>query len=206
MSSLLPPDSVCLQRFGLFAEFGSVVATREVQTRRLDDLPQLGSVDLLTVDVQGAELAVLRSGRLTLRVAVAVHTKVSFVALYQGQPTFGELDAELRSAGFVPHALLEVKRWPLASLVFDDDPRRAINQVLEAEVLYIRDLARPGALTDEQLKHLALIAHHCYGSFDLAAECLRELSIRGSIPEAAVEMYCRILADSGVSVSVVAPR
>jgi FkbM family methyltransferase len=202
MSSLLSPDHAALKRFGLLAEFGAVVGTREVQTRRLDDLPQMGPIDLLVVDVQGSELAVLRSGRLALRVAVAVHTKLPFVTLYRGQPTLGELDAELRAAGLVPHTLRQVKRWPLSPVVFAGDPRRPGNQVLEAEVVYVRDLAQPAAITDEQLKQLALVAHHCYESFDLAAQCLRELIGRGSVGAGALEAYFAVLSGEGLPVGL----
>ncbi|MEI8208474.1 MAG: hypothetical protein WCG16_04670 [Methylococcales bacterium] len=40
------------------------------------------------------------------------------------------------------------------------------------------DIAKPGLMTDEQLKHLALIVHTCYGSFDLAARCISLLAQR----------------------------
>jgi len=41
----------------------------------------------------------------------------------------------------------------------------------------------------EQWKHLALIAHHCYGSVDLAARCLNMLAELGTIPAEAGERY-----------------
>ena len=43
----------------------------------------------------------------------------------------------------------------------------AINQLLEADVVYVRDFTRPDAADLEQMKHLAIVAHHCYRSFDL---------------------------------------
>jgi FkbM family methyltransferase len=204
MTSLLPPDPVALDRFHLFGHFAAVVGTVEVDTRRLDDLTQLGPIDLLKVAVQGSELSVVRSGRVALRDTVAIHTDVSFMSLYQGQPTFGEVDAELRAAGFVPHLIAEVKRWPLAPLVLDGDPRKAANQLLDADVVYVRDLTQAGRLTDEQLKHLALIAHHCYGSYDLAAQCLHLLVNRGVLASGAIEVYCALLSTLGVQASTFA--
>ena len=44
-------------------------------------------------------------------------------------------------------------------------------------------------MDDEQLKHLALIAHHCYGSFDLAIHCLYRLVQRGAVAPNAVDMF-----------------
>ena len=45
-----------------------------------------------------------------------------------------------------------------------DQPNRAVNQLLEADLVYVRDFTHPELMDDEQLKHLALIAHHCYQS------------------------------------------
>ena len=206
MTSLLPPDPVALDRFHLFRRFAAVVGTFEVDTRRLDDLTQLGPIDLLKVAVQGSELTVVRSGRVALRDAVAIHTDVSFVSLYQGQPTFGEIDAELRAAGFVPHLIAQLKRWPLGPLVLDGDPRKAANQLLDADVVYVRDLTQAGRLTLEQLKHLALIAHHCYGSYDLAAQCLQALVNRDALASDALDVYCGLLATLGVQASTCVDR
>jgi hypothetical protein len=51
-------------------------------------------------------------------------------------------------------------------------------QVLEADVADVRDFGHPEAMTDEQLKQLALLAHHVYESTDLAYHCLSTLSAR----------------------------
>ena len=44
-------------------------------------------------------------------------------------------------------------------------------------------------MSAEQLKHLALIAHHCYQSYDLAANCLQNLAARGAAPADALGRY-----------------
>src|SRR5271155_2978032 len=96
MTSLLTPDENQLRLFTPFLEWGSVVEELDVQTHRLDDL-DIDDFDLLKIDVQGAELMVFEHGRERLRNAVAVQTEVSFVPLYRDQPTFGDVDRELRS-------------------------------------------------------------------------------------------------------------
>ena len=163
----------------------------DVQTHRLDDL-DIDEFDLLKIDVQGAELTVIQHGRERLRDAVAVHTEVWFVPLYLGQPTFGEVDVELRSQGFVPHSMPEVKRWAIAPTVFDDNIYTPGNQLLEADIVYVRDLAHPERMTSEQLSHLAMIAFHVYGSVDLAVFCIIELHQRGRAPEDAVEQLMQL--------------
>ena len=123
---------------------------------------------------------------------MAVQTEVSFVPLYHGQPTFGDVDGELRSQGFMPHSMPDVKRWAIAPTVFNDNIYTPGNQVLEADVVYIRDLAHPERMTSEQLSHLAMIAFHIYGSVDLAVFCIIELRQRGRVAEDAVEQLMQI--------------
>jgi FkbM family methyltransferase len=186
MTSLLTPDQNQLRLFNAFSEWGSVVEERDVQTHRLDDL-DIDDFDLLKIAVQGSELMILQNGRNRLGDAVAVHTEMSLVPLYHGQPTFGEVDSELRSQGFMPHSIPDVKRWALAPTVFEDNVYVPGNQVLEADMVYVRDLAHPERMTSEQLSHLAMIAFHIYGSVDLTVSCIVELQQRGQVAEDAVE-------------------
>jgi FkbM family methyltransferase len=191
MTSLLKPDENQLRLFNGFPEWGSVVEEVEVQTHRLDDL-DIDEFDLLKIDVQGAELMVFQHGRERLRNAVAVHTEVSFVPLYLNQPTFGEVDVELRAQGFVPHTMPDLKRWSIAPTMFGENIYNPGNQLLEADIVYVRDIAHPERMTSDQLAHLAMIAFHIYGSIDLAVFCLIELRQRGRAPEDAVEQLMQI--------------
>ncbi|MGR4880181.1 FkbM family methyltransferase [Streptomyces sp. LARHCF249] len=178
MTSIFRPDPSRLGLFNGFSEWGRVREEVQVSTRRLDDVDAVDAFDLLKIDIQGAELMVFQGGRRKLAEAVAVHTEVSFVPLYENQPVFGDVDQELRGQGFLPHAFAAVKRWPIAPVVFGGDFRQARHQLLEADVVYVRDFGHPESMTDEQLKQLALVGHHVYGSTDLAYHCLRQLSLR----------------------------
>jgi FkbM family methyltransferase len=191
MTSLLTPDENQLRLFNGFSEWGSVIDEVDVQTHRLDDL-DIDEFDLLKIDVQGAELMVFQHGRERLRNAVAVHTEVSFVPLYLGQPTFGEVDVELRAQGFVPHSMPDLKQWAIAPTMFGESIYTPGNQLLEADIVYVRDIAHPEQMTSEQLAHLAMIAFHIYGSVDLAVFCLIALRQRGRVPEDAVEQLMQL--------------
>ena len=136
MTSLLEPDLSRLTSFNGFAEWGHVLSRVPLQTVRLDDIRAIEHMDMLKIDVQGGELMVFRGAEKHLSNAVFVHTEVSFVPLYEDQPTFGDLDQELRTRGFLPHAITDLKRWPIAPVVYDGDFRRPMHQVLEADVVY----------------------------------------------------------------------
>ncbi|MDF0516577.1 FkbM family methyltransferase [Bradyrhizobium yuanmingense] len=189
MTSLLLPDQNALSHFAKFSEWGSVVSEHAVQTRRLDDIGEIRHLDFLKIDVQGSELAVFGGARQKLKQAVVIETEVSFLCLYKDQPTFGDIDAELRKQGFVPHAFTAVKQRMIAPLSDPSNPHAAMNQLLEADIVYVRNFMRPADMTVEQLKHLAMISHHCYRSFDLAANCIHHLIARRSIPDQSIHDY-----------------
>lgn len=194
MTSLLVPDPAHLALFNLFPTWGRVKNTLPVTTHRLDDIAEIAQMDFLKMDIQGCERDVLAHGRAKLAGAVAVQTEVSFITLYEGQPTLGEMDVMMREMGFLPHCFAEMKVWPLAPTVISGQPNRGLRQLLEADLVYVRDFTRSENMTAEQWKHLALIAHHCYGSVDLAARCLNMLAELGAVPADASQAYLSSLS------------
>jgi FkbM family methyltransferase len=160
------------------------------QTRRLDDIAEIEFLDFLKIDVQGSELTIFQNGRRRLADAVAIQTEVSFLQVYENQPVFGDVDLELRGQGFIPHAVVHIHKFMIPPL--RSEKRRSINQLVEADFVYVRDWTRPEAMSSEQLKHLALIAHHCYQSFDLALFCLQQLETRQILSPPASRRYLAI--------------
>jgi FkbM family methyltransferase len=199
MTSCLRPDGRTLSLFPRFPELGRVVSTEPIQTRTLDSIEEVAAVDFLKIDVQGMELSVFCGGRTKLAAAVAIQTEVSFLPIYENQPTIGAIDAELRSQGFIPHALVELQRWIISPLLLDNNPCRPLNQLLEADLVYVRDFRRPENLTDEQLKHLALIAHHGYRSYDLAMYCVAVLEGHGSLCPGTKARYLELVQSALIS-------
>jgi FkbM family methyltransferase len=189
MSSLLRPDEAALGFFNLFPQFGTVLDRAEIDTVRLDDLPDLAPIDFLKIDVQGSELSILENGRRKLAQCVFIQTEVSFIPLYENQPGFGEVDVELRGQGLLPHRFAGIKQWSISPTVRDNEPRRPFNQLLEADIVYMRNMVRPAATSDLQIKKLAAIAHYCYASPDLVVRCLLELQRRSALGADAVALY-----------------
>ncbi|PQE01896.1 FkbM family methyltransferase [Mycobacterium sp. EPG1] len=181
MTSLFEPDPEALSLFEALAPHGEVIDRVPLPTRRLDDIGEIDHIDFLKIDIQGGELQAFEGGRSKLAQAVAIQTEVSFVKLYRNQPSFGDVDVVLRELGFTIHCPVAIKNWPIGSYRVNEDPRWGIRQALEADFVYVRDYTHPDTMTDEQLKHLALIAHHCYGSYDLALLCVKLLEQRGSV-------------------------
>ncbi len=189
MTSLLEPDPAHLALFNLFPIWGQVKQQIPVTTRKLDDVAEIAVMDFLKMDVQGGERDVLAHATARLKDAVAVQTEVSFVPLYKDQPPFGEIDLMLRELGFLPHCVTGTKIWPLSPLVVGNEPNRGIRQLLETDMVYVRDISKPEAISTEQWKHLALVAHHCYGSYDLALKAIVTLMELGTVPKGANTRY-----------------
>jgi FkbM family methyltransferase len=189
LTSLLVPDPAHLALFNLFPIWGTVKERIPVTTHRLDDIAEIAELDFLKMDVQGGEREVLTHGRTRLKNAVAVQTEVSFVPLYENQPPFGEIDLLMRELGFLPHCVTGTKIWPISPMVVGEKPNRGIRQLLETDMVYVRDFSRPENMSAEQWKHLALVAHHCYGSYDLVLKSIVTLMGMGAVSSDASRRY-----------------
>lgn len=64
--------------------------------------------DLLWIDVEGAELQVLRGAARVLRGVTLLHIEVSFRRMQIGKPLFWEIHSYLGERGFVFHSFMEV--------------------------------------------------------------------------------------------------
>jgi FkbM family methyltransferase len=189
MTSLLTPNPDVLKCFPLFEHFGRVVREEPIETRTFDSITEIENLDYLKIDVQGSELSIFRNGKQRLSKAVAIQTEVSIVPLYKDQPVIGDIDLELRSLGFVPHMFAEINKRMILPLHYANNLYAGMNQVMEADIVYVRDFTKPDKMSSEQLKHLAMVAHHCYASYDLAANCIHNLSSRGAIANEALGQY-----------------
>ncbi|HLJ69255.1 MAG TPA: FkbM family methyltransferase [Chloroflexota bacterium] len=102
-SSLLAPTPRLRAGFGV-----EVVTSRTVPVERLDDFvdrERLPLPDLIKLDVQGGELAVLEGGAACLSHARWLVVEVSFVPFYENQPLFHDIVCHLADRNFYLHAL-----------------------------------------------------------------------------------------------------
>ena len=119
-SSLLPVDAVAARHF---AKDLSEEKTITVPGVSLDDLfarESIGAVDLMKVDIQGAERLLIQGGQHALRTVSVLSMEVLFEPLYQGCSLFGELHELLRALGFHLHGFHGWRRGPQGFLLYAD--------------------------------------------------------------------------------------
>jgi FkbM family methyltransferase len=77
--------------------------TQQWQTTTLDDWAEKrggADIDFMKVNVQGAELEILRGGETLLPNVIGIMAEISFVESYKDRPFFSDIDSYLRAAGF----------------------------------------------------------------------------------------------------------
>lgn len=182
--SLYKPNRALVSAFQNLHELMTLVAEHPVQTRRLDDIEEIGDVDFVKLDAQGAGLPVLRGGERVLKSVSVVQVEVEFLELYEGEPLFADVDRYLRSQGFVFHTFLGFGSRCFKPLLAGGNPNRGINQMLWSDAVYVRDWARLAALPGDKIVKYAALVHEIYGSADLCHYLLAHLDSRAATSHA----------------------
>lgn len=193
-ASLYAPDEAQLAALGHWDNAMFVEAEVPVTTVALDDVPDLPKPDLLKMDTQGAELEILQSGKDLLSDAVAIVAELRLYRLYQGEPMVGEVDSYLRDQGFMLHKVLPGAVLRLGSTRSHRlRPAMSRNQMVDADYIYIRDIAQPDLMNSGQLARLALLADSTFGSIDLVLRCLDLLVARNAFDDVRIDEYVAAL-------------
>lgn len=189
-TSLYPMDADALAAIGKEKWLRKAPQEVPLSTVTLDSTDGLPDIDLLKMDLQGGELEVLRGGIAKLTNAVAVVSEVRFHRIYEGEPLFGDLDAELRRQGFKLHKFLFTKSVMMPHAHEDAVVRpRLTSQLLDGDAVYIRDTDIAAKLSDDQLMFLAMAADSVFDSPDLALLCIDALIARGVVHKELPDRY-----------------
>jgi FkbM family methyltransferase len=191
MSSLYPLSAAALGVLGHFRRHLGQDDQISIETHRVDDVADIPGIDLLKVDAQGAECAVIDGAAGKLSQAVMVIAEMRFHRLYEGEPMLHDLDRRLRDQGFVLHRFLHQKARMLGhSQKARVNAKAMSSQLIDGDAVYIRSLEDRSAWSDAQLRALALLAA-TIESHDLALLALDTLVARGaarkSLPAAYVD-------------------
>ncbi len=147
----------------------------------------IAGLDFLKLNVQGAELEILKGAPDTLKSIVGMQLEVSFVESYFGRPFFADVDAFVRRQGFHFFDLVGLHYLGRAASPVTSMHTPGLyplhGQLIEAHGLYFRDPLASSAgghddnLSADQVLKLAAIAE-IYGQVEYAFELLGWLSGR----------------------------
>ena len=180
-SSLYPPDEVILGKFQSMDL--PVVATHPVTTVCLDNIPEIGDIDYLKLDVQGSELDVIHGALKKITSAVVIDTEVEFIPIYKDQPVFGDIDVALRKSGFQFVNFIQPFSRQMRPFLLDNNFFSLGGQLMFAEsAIYMSNMLGWEKLSDEKLINMATIMHDLYGYFDICTAILHTLEQRTGTP------------------------
>lgn len=207
-TSLYPPNHSYTDRFHTFKQALEMDFTFPLEVTTLDAFCQeekLEEIDFLHVDVQGADLDVLRgASELLERSILGIIIEVEFSPLYVNQPLFSDIDVNLREQGFrlfdlnTSHPACRVHRWD--SPIYSSLKK---GQLLWADAYYLRDpLLKncPSFLQQpQQIFKLACIAD-ALDFPDYALELLAHLTIH--YPDSPLYNFANLIWDTLAEIPV----
>jgi FkbM family methyltransferase len=177
-SSLYEPDTETIDLFSHLGEVMQVVSNESMETKRLDDIADIGRIDFIKLDIQGAELIALQNATNMLKDISVVQCEIEFVELYKDQPLFADVDSFLRSQGFCFLKFAYTLGRPFKPLMVNGDPNHAICQTLWGDAIYVKDFRRRHQWDDRILQSAAFILHEFYQGYDLAHLFIHEIDCR----------------------------
>jgi hypothetical protein len=151
----------------MLSEAAQIVGTSSIDTKRLDDIPEIGAIDYIHMDVQGAELQCLQSGEKLLQHVVVVQAETNLLPMYINQPMFSEVELYMRSQGFMLHRLENLQKRTWKPLCLNGDILQGFSQWFWGDAIFVRDIATWSSMSADALFKMACVMHEVYHAFDL---------------------------------------
>jgi len=172
-SSLYKPNEALINKYNNM-EFATLKSAYPIETVSLDyfiNNNNIGSVDFIKIDIQGAELDVFQGGMNTLKEVVAIVSEVEFVHHYIDQPLFGDICTFLAENELMFHKFLGMAGRSLKPIVINNNPYIP-TQEMWADAMFIKDIFKISDLSPSKLLKLGLLAF-TYGSPDVTFQCFK---------------------------------
>ena len=140
----------------------------EIETITLDsfvDEHSIDVIDFIKIDVQGAELDILKGSKKLLNNVLKIECEVEFIPLYHDQPLFGDITKFLSQHNFMFNKFLGLSGRTLKPLIANRDKTSA-SQHMWTNAIFIQHINKIQNLNDEKLLKLSVLAA-IYNSLDL---------------------------------------
>ena len=179
-SSLYKPNESLISLYNNF-EAAYLKNQTEVETISLDyfvDQNKIDAIDFIKIDVQGAELDIIKGGKKSLENVLQIVCEVEFIPHYENQPLFGDVCNYLEKYDLMFNKFLGLSGRALKPIMLNNDPNLA-SQHIWTDAIFIHHIQKIQNLSDEKLLKLSLLA--CvYQSLDLTFYCLSHFDKRNA--------------------------
>ena len=179
-SSLYKPNEDLISLYHNF-EAAYLKSKTTIETITLDNFLEtnnIGSLDFIKIDVQGAELDIFRGGKKALKDVLKIVCEVEFIHHYENQPLFGDVCKFLNGYDLMFNKFLGIAGRSLRPIVFNSDKNFA-SQHIWSDAIFIKHIQKISKLSDKKLLKLSLLAA-VYESLDLTHYCLSRFDERNS--------------------------
>lgn len=156
-SSLLKPSTEISDYLNLTDKL-TIKRELVIETTTLDTWKEeewIVNVDYVKIDVQGAELEILKSGTKVLSDAIAVYCEVEFVEVYEGQPLFHDVDEFMKQNDFFLYDLKKVK----SKRKCGGDNLVSNGQLVWGDAIYLKNIAKKLIVGDERWNYINILKY-----------------------------------------------
>jgi FkbM family methyltransferase len=178
-SSLYQPNEKFIERYHAF-EVMKLKNITQIDTVSLDHFVlenQIEKIDLIKIDIQGAELDVFKGGKNTLKTTLFIISEVEFNTMYINQPLFGDVHNFLIKENFMFNKFLGFQGRTIKPTIINNNMGFAGTQHIWSDAIFVKDLEKIKELDDQQVLKLAFISF-LYSNPDMTSFCLSEYDLR----------------------------
>ena len=187
-SGIFEPNQQWLSRLGLPTE---VIQKRRVTTKTLDAvIPQSARIDLIKMDIQGAELLALKNGSRVLKDVSFVQCEADLTELFLGGAKFPEIYSFMESQGFAFHTFTSLGLFSLDGVkrtIGLGTPTFSHPHFWSRQLAWSISLFYRKELAPDRIINAAAIAHTSFKAYDLARSILMTHS--GQLPTGLLDDY-----------------
>jgi FkbM family methyltransferase len=153
----------------------------EIETITLDyfiDKHDIGNIDFIKIDVQGAELDIFKGASNALKNVLNIVCEVEFIDVYENQPLFGDICNYLSQYNLMFNKFLGLAGRAIKPVKLDNNLNKP-SQHMWSDAVFVHHILKIHDLNNIQLIKLSLLA--CvYYSLDLTFYCLSIYDKRNS--------------------------